>query len=1010
MKKLILALSCAIISLLAQAQDSPVTVKVTGSGEPLIGASVIEKGTLNGTMTDLDGLATIKISPTATISVSCIGYRTVDIPVNSMDMIEVSLEEDTETLSETVVIGYGVQKKSSLTASVASVPVKELEKQVSSNVASTLQGRMPGVEILQKGGEAGADVKILVRGAGTFGETEPLYVVDGAFSNSGLNYINANDIESIEVLKDGSAAAIYGSRAANGVVLITTKHGHSGATKVDFSTSYSLQTPSRKLEFMDADEYRQYAAMVVANSPGATNATENVNPSDRSVNTDWQDVYLRNAPMYNANVGISGGGEHSTFNASLGYTDQTGINIFSQYKKYNARINSTMKKGRLSVEENLSVSYANKEPKIRMVMALPTIPLTDELGRYVSAGPEYYINGSEGNVNPLASYSHQTRRNNVVNVTGSISAGINILPGLDYKLTMGGDYANTHAYNLTSAYDSRWNDDGTADDLYSNKINSLSESWAQNFNYTIDNTLTYARDLGKHHLNALIGTSWMREWYRYNSMSSDNNDLGSSSITVFNGQGTIGGEEFNSCLLSFFGRVNYDYDERYLASVSLRSDTSSKFAKGYRTGYFPAVSVGWNVHNEPFYDIPWLSKLKVRASYGQLGANFIDPYSYISVAHGPVPAAFGEDRVYGYVTRYLQEDLSWEKSISSNAAVELGFLNNSLQFSAEYFNKVNRDLLANLVPIPSSGQMIYVNEGTNPVYNSASVRNRGVELTVSYRKAWGDWGVTADGNITFLDNKVLSLGEGVQPIRSEVFMSGQFNDRPSITQEGLPIGTFWGYVVEGIDDSGDFIFQDNNGIDADGNLTGKPDGKVDENDKTAIGNPIADFTFGINLGLTYRNWDLTAFFNGSYGNEIFALMKYDWYFDYNGGLLKDALNAWTPTNTDTNVPVAKISNSSGGNALPSTFYIEDGSYLRLKNLQVGYTFSSKLLDRIKIDHARVYVSAQNLFTITKYPYYDPEVSAEALFDRGIDGHYGNTSSHAATYNARTFNIGVNVTF
>ena len=354
---------------MTQAQERTVTgTVVDGLKDPLIGVSIQQKGTDNGTITDADGRfsLTIRTNADAVLVFSYIGYVSQEIVVGNQQVLNVTLSEDTEQLDEVVVVGYGVQKKSSMTASVASVSVDEIQKQVAPNVASTLQGRIPGVEILQKGGEAGADVKILVRGAGTFGETEPLYVIDGAFSNNGLNTLNPTDIESIEVLKDGAAAAIYGSRAANGVVLITTKQGKKGDVKVDLSATYSVQTPSKKLDFMNANEYREYAAMLVANSPGAINASENINPTNPNLSTDWQDVYLRTAPMYNVNASISGGGENTTFNASVGYMNQEGITIYSGYEKYNARLNGTFKKGRLTVQENLAVAYTNQEPKTRM--------------------------------------------------------------------------------------------------------------------------------------------------------------------------------------------------------------------------------------------------------------------------------------------------------------------------------------------------------------------------------------------------------------------------------------------------------------------------------------------------------------------------------------------------------------------------------------------------------------------------------------------------------------------
>lgn len=987
------------------------------AGEPIIGASVLEKGTSNGTITDTDGRFSLDMADPGTLLVSYIGYKPQEVAITGQKKYTVKLQEDTEELEEVVIVGYGTQKKSSLTASVATVPTKELTKQITHSVASALQGRTPGVEVLQKGGEAGADIKILVRGAGTFGATEPLYVIDGAFSNNGLNSLNPSDIESIEILKDGSAAAIYGSRAANGVVLITTKHGQKGETKVELSANYSMQTPSKYLDFLDAAEHRAYAKQLVANSSNQTQASENINPTHPDTYTDWQDAYLCNAPMYNLNAAISGGSEHSTFNTSLGYFDQKGIMEFSSFKKYNARVNGTFKKGRLTVGENLSVAYTDKEPQVRMVMGIPTVPMKDADGRYVSSGTEYYVN--EGKVtNPFASYSNTIRKNKTVNVTGSLNIGLNLMKGLDYKLVLGGDYISTHNSSRSMAYDSKWNAEGDADPDYSNTLNSLSETRGQRFSYTIDNILTYKSTFAGHTIDLMGGTSWMREYYRTMGIGSGSTDLGGRHITIFNGKGDISSEEYNSALLSFFARVNYDYKDRYLVSASLRSDASSKFAKGHRVGYFPSVSVGWNLHEEAFFQVDWISKMKIRASYGELGANFIDPYSFLSTAYGPIPSVLGENQtgqgsvLNGYVTKFAQEDLTWEKSVSKNIALEMGFFNNKVSLTAEYFWKDNKDLLAPLLPLASSGQTIMTNGGDLPIFNSASVENKGFELTLGYRNRWNEWSLDVSGNISALRNKVKSLGEGVQPIKAEVMMSGSFNDRPTITKPGLPIGTFWGYVVEGFDDEGNFKFQDNNGS-VDGQLTGKPDGKIDENDKTAIGNPHPDFTYGLNINVGYKNWDLTAFFQGTQGNDVFALMKYDWYFGgANSATLKDAFyNSWTPEHANAAAPRLNSKNGSGLNALPSTFYVEDGSYFRCKNLQIGYSFTKNQLRKLSIESLRLYAGVQNLFTLTGYPLYDPEVSANALFDRGVDGYWkAQESPHEATMNSRTYTIGINLTF
>nr|WP_129734730.1 TonB-dependent receptor [Parabacteroides goldsteinii] len=973
-------------------------------GDPVIGASVLEKGTTNGTITDLDGKFRLEVTPGSLLSVSFIGYKSQEIPVTDRTEVSVVLKEDTEVLEEVVVVGYGTQKKSSMTAAVASVSAKEIQKQVTGNVASAMQGRTPGVEVLQKGGEAGADVKILVRGAGTFGSTEPLYIIDGAVSNNGLNSLNPNDIESIEILKDGSAAAIYGSRAANGVVLITTKQGKAGRTIVEINGSYSYQTLSKKLDFMNADQWRTFANQVADNS-GLERAPENVNPTNPGIDTDWQDLYFRNAPIYNLNAGISGGGENTTFNTSLGYFKQDGIIVQTDYEKYNARVNGTFKKGMLTVSENLSIAHTVKTPlnKQRMI-GLPTAPVKDEYGRYVSIGPEYNILSSAIE-NPIAGYYNKEVKNRATDVTGSLSLGLNLFKGFNYKLNLAGSYLNTHNYTHTPTYSTMWDDEGNPVSGFGQLYTSLGESRAENFNYTIDNLLTYNNTFKGHTIDVLLGTSWMREYYRTMSINSNTNDLGAPTITGYEGEGTIGAKEMNAALLSFFARVNYDYRNRYLLSLSIRSDKSSKFAKGHRVGYFPSVSIGWNVHEEEFFNIPWMDKLKIRGSYGELGANFIDPYSFLSLAYGPVPAIFGGKRAMGYVTRFAQEDLTWETAISSNVGIELSFLDNSLSFTADWFLKRNNDLLAPLAPLPSSGQTIIINDGDLPYFNTASVENKGLELSVGYRKVWGDFSMDASANISFLKNKVRALGDGVQPIRGES-LSSKFNDRATITKKGLPIGTFWGYQVTGIDGQGNFIFEDNNGVDENGNLTGQPDGVVDENDKKVIGNPNPDFTYGLNISLGYKNWDFTAFFQGSQGNDIFCGAKYYYYFNYTTNSLVDVMNSWTKENPNASLPIAKTDNYNGGNSLPSTFYIENGSYFRCKNLQVGYSFDEQLLKATFIKGVRIYAGVQNLFTITKYPMYDPEVSNNTLFDRGIDGQYDN----APTVNARVYNVGFKLTF
>ena len=971
------------------------------SGEALIGASITVKGTKNATVTDIDGKFTLSgINKGDVLVITYLGFDPTEVKWNGQPL-NITLKSDAQDLEEVVVVGYGVQKKSSMTAAVATVSQKELQKQVTSNVATALQGRAPGVEVLQNGAEAGGDVSILVRGAGSFGSTEPLYIVDGAVSNNGINSLNPNDIASIEILKDGSAAAIYGSCAANGVVLVTTKNGQSGRTTVEVNGSWSYQTPSKKLDFMNASQWRSFANMVADNSSAYDRAAENVNPSNPDYSQDWQDIYYRNASMWNLSAGISGGGEHSTFSTSIGYTKQEGIVIQSDYEKYNARINGTYKKGRFSINESLSLAHTNKKamPTVRYI-EIPTIPVYDAYGRYISTPKELGYSTTNSDItNPLAEMYAKNSYTKKTDITGSLGVTVDIWNGIKYKLNLAGSYLNTHGYTHIPQYASYWSEDGSADSRFSQPYTSLSESRGENFNYTIDNLLTYNGSFGGHNFDVLLGTSWMREFYRTMSISSGVNDLGAPSVTTYNGDGTVGSEELNSALLSFFARLNYNYLNRYLLSVSIRSDESSKFAKGHSVGYFPSVSAGWNVHEESFFKIPWISKLKLRGSYGEMGANFIDSYSFISLAYGPVATILGDKRQYGYVTRLAQNDLTWEKAISSNFGIELGFLNNALTFTAEYFYRRNNDLLAPLESLPSSGQTIVINKGTSTYYNTASVANKGFEFTIGYRKNWNDWSLDVQGNISFLRNNVVKLGEGVQPIRGSL-MSSKFNDRPTITKEGLPIGSFWGYQVVGVDDNGDFLFES-----ADGKAIAAKD--ATEDDKRVIGNPTPDFTYGLNINVGYKNWDLTAFFQGSQGNDIFAAAKYMYYFCYDNNCLTDALNSWTTENRSNRLPIAKTDNYGGVNSLPSTFYIEDGSYLRLKNLQIGYTFDQKLLKKVGfIQSARIYAGVQNLFTITNYSLYDPEVSSNTLFDRGVDG----LEAISPSINSRTYNIGFNITF
>ncbi len=963
------------------------------NGDPLVGATVMVKGTKNGGVTDIDGNFSIANARKGDVLViTYLGFEPTEVKWNGTPL-NVTMKSDSQSLDELVVVGYGTQKKSSMTAAVASISSKEIVKQTTSNVASTLQGRTPGVDVVQQAGIAGADVNIIIRGAASFGETEPLYVIDGAFSNNGLTTLNPNDIESIEILKDGSAAAIYGSRAANGVVLITTKRGKKGKPVVEIDGSFAVQTPTNVPDFLNAEQWRSFANTVADNS-GLSHAPENDNPTNPNTNTDWADQWLQFAPMWNLNASVSGGGENTTFSTSVGYLDQKGMTIYSDYKRYNFRVNSSYKKGIFSLSENLSISHRDKTPTTAFSISLPTLPIYDGQGRLVSGGPDYYINPEDGKaINKIAPLYYTDRYNKNTDVIGAINAQLDLWDGLKYKFTFSGNWSNSHNYTHTPVYNTKWNADGTADEDYGNTRNSISESRGETFTYTIDNLLTYNKTFKGHTFDALLGTSWMREYYRSMTIGTIE-DIGGTEITGFQSiDGKISAGDENAALLSFFARLNYDYKNRYLLSASIRRDESSKFAKDQRVGYFPSVSVGWNVQEESWFPKQVINKLKLRASYGELGSNFLDPYNFDAIAYGPIPYTFGGTRYVNGRAAYLKsKNLKWETAKTTDIGLEMAFLNNSLTFQVEYFQKKNVDLLAQIDLNLSSGQVFEINSSREkPYVNSASVKNTGWEFTVGYRKQLTkDFNIDATFNISTLRNKVLALGDNVQPITSGA-MSSYFNDSPSITMPGYAIGSFYGYKIDGFDADGNFIFSDTDG-----------NGIVNADDKVILGNPIPDFSYGLNLSMGYKDFDLTMFFQGVQGNEIFNQMKYTYYFTYSNNCVTDVLNAWSPTNHNTNIPIMKTQNTNGGNSLPSEFYIEDGSYLRCKNLQLGYTVPERITQKLGLNRLRFYAGVQNLFTITKYSGYDPEVSSNALFSRGID-----SKSYP---NARTYTIGFNVSF
>ena len=996
MLKQVLTILCLLVGAVVCAQTVTVTGTVVDStGEPLIGATVMEKGSqANGTVTDFDGNFSLNVATPTIIAVSYVGYDPKEVEIaKGQTHVEITLEENTTELDEVVVIGYGTMNRSKMSSSVASISNKELTKAPVGNVASAMQVRAACVDVLQQGGIAGADVNIVVRGAASLTSTEPLYIVDGVFTNGGLSTLNPADIETMQVLKDGAAAAIYGSRAANGVVLITTKNGQKGKVKVDANFSFSLQKIAHTPKFLNASQWREFANMVSDNS-GLTRAEENVNPTYPTVDTDWVNAWTQNAPMYNADASISGGNDHGSYAFSLGYVNQKGLVKKSEYEKYTARTNSSWNFGRFFVSENAQITWRKRTPTATFNIGMPTLPLLDAQGRFSSWGPEYYIEEENSRRNnPFAGLYATEQFTTNFDVMGGFSAGVEIFKGFRFTTSFSGNYTSKHGFTHTPIYYAKWNEDGTPDNDYGNNRNSLSESRNVSSNYTWDNVFNFDRTFGKHGIQATLGHSWMREYYRHQSYSTIK-DLGASNVVGFNDiDGKITAGESNAALLSFFARVNYDFDGKYLLSASIRRDESSKFHKDYRTGYFPAVSVGWNIHREKFLQGSVVSNLKFTASYGELGANFLSPYNFDDIAFGPIVYTTGGNRFTNGHAAYLKtKNLKWETSKTTDVGIELGLFNQEITFHANYFYKKNTDLLANINLNLSSGQIFEINSSNEtPYVNTASVENRGFEFMAGWHKSLTrDLRFNLSANLTTLKNKVLALGENVQPITAGTF-SSKFSDAATITRPGDPIGSFYGYTIDGFDSEGNFIYHDTNN-----------DGRITADDKVIIGNPIPKYSYGINLDVFYRDFDLSLFFQGVAGNDIFNARKYEYYFNYANNMVADVMNSWTPENTNTYVPVAKVTNADGGNSLPSTFYVEKGDYFRLKNIQIGYTLPESIARKLYMERLRIYATVSNVFTLTRYSGFDPEVSSNTLFARGVDQNsYPNT---------RNFTVGFNINF
>lgn len=995
----------AIKDLHAQQQAKTVTGTVTDvSGEPIIGANIRIKGTTTGTITDIDGNFSIEAKPQSVIEVSYIGYLTQETVINNQKSIRFLLKEDTKTLDEVVVIGYGVQKKADLTGSVANINTEKLNTQSNANIGQALQGKIAGVDIVSQGGAPGSGTRIMVRGIGTLNNASPLYIVDGMYMNS-IDHINPNDIASIDVLKDASSAAIYGSRAANGVIIVTTKEGSNteGKPIIDLSVNLGISTASKFLDMLDAKGWAEVTTIArqAIGKPALDMATDLANKPDN----DWQDIMFRPALMQNYNLAVKGGGKYSTYYTGLGYFNQDGIVKGTNYQRYNIQSKNDYKRGIFSAGTNLIISFSHDKPlhqELRGGM-IGTIPQSvPTLEKYDDTREGGY-GGTYGDVvnipHPLAIIDDNImdRYNENVKIFANLYAQIELFKGLKYKLNLTPDFSFERYKNYLNKYDFG---------LATNSITQLTERQRRRRNILVENLLTFDRTFGEHKISALAGYTYQDSRFRHIQAYGEGLPQGLEEIDAATTNRSNEGNSWRSVLTSILGRVFYSYQNKYLFTATIRRDGSSKFGKNNRYGYFPSFSLGWNVAEEKFMEnVHWLDQLKLRGGYGVLGNQEIDNYQYSSTITTGINYPDGNGGLLqgAFPKNFANPDIKWEETAMTNVGIDFMAFNNRLSLTADYYVKNTKDILLTVpIPISSGG-------ANDPIRNAGKIRNNGFEFNLG----WMDqpnpdisYGINLIGS--FNKNKVIAMGSESGSIKGG---STNQNITTSETKAGYPIGGYWlistagyfnsqeevdayakdGKKIQPAAEPGDIKFVDANN-----------DGVINDDDRVFQGSPFPDFTFALNGNMRYKNFDLSIGLQGVLGNKIYNATRQTLEDVTKGSnFLASCLDYWTPENKNASHPRLTWDDPNRNTRAESDRYLENGSYLRLRSVQLGYTFPQTWF-KGAIQHARVYINAENLFTITSYSGYSPDVNADNANYRGFDNFIYPTN--------RTFMLGLNVTF
>lgn len=960
------------------------------TGETVIGASVMEKGTTNGTITGIDGDFSLNMSPNGTLVISFVGYKTQEVQVKGQKQLQVVLSEDAEMLDEVVVIGYGTMKKSDLTGAVSSIGNKDIKDSPVSNLGQAIQGKISGVQIVDAG-KPGDNVSIKIRGLGSINNCDPLVVIDGVPTDLGLSSLNMADVERLDVLKDASATAIYGSRGANGVVMITTKRGTEGKGKLAVSANYSFQNATNVPSLLNAAQYAELSNDMMVNS-GRNPNPEWANPSELGAGTDWMDELLRTGVMQNYTVSYSGGNEKSHYYVSGGFLDQSGIVKSVNYRRFTFQSNSDAQVLKwLKFSNNITFSADTKKSGSYNIgdalKALPIYPVKNEDGSW--SGPDGNSEWYGSTRNPIGPTELNKSQTDGYNFLANLTAELTFTKWLKFKSTFGYDAKFWFIDNFTPKYN--WKPTPTEE-------TSRYKSDNKSFTYLWDNYFLFDHTFAeKHRVGLMAGMS--AQWNTNDYLNAQKNVFMFDNVhEMDNGEEmyAIGGNETEWALLSYMARVNYSYEDRYLLTATIRRDGSSRFGKKHRWGTFPSVSVAWRASQEKWFPKnDYINDLKVRAGYGVTGSQAsVGNYSYLASYNTSVyPFGISSGNQTALVSSTLANPyIHWEEVAQTNIGFDASLFNSRVMFSFDAYLKETRDMLVKAsIPITSGFE-----DTTTTYTNAGKVRNQGIEMSLHTINLTGELGWETNLTATYNKNKIKDLNSDVPYYINQIN-----NSYVTMLAKDYPINVFYGYVTDGIfqnqsevnthavqpgAEPGDIRFRDLNN-----------DGVINDSDRTVIGNPNPSWLFSMNNSLSYKGFELSVFLQGIAGNKIYNANNID-----NTGMAAaynqttDVLKRWQGEGTSNSMPRA-VFGDPNQNTRVSDRFVENGSYLRLKNITLSYTFPKQWLQKAQIENARLSLSCENVATITGYSGFDPEVGIN-----GIDQNRYPIS--------RTFSLGLNFNF